>query len=67
MLSVYRMIGLRLQQMQLFMMQEEGQDLIEYALVVGLISISAVTGIKGAAVAVSKVISSITATLNAAV
>jgi pilus assembly protein Flp/PilA len=49
------------------MNREEGQDLVEYALVVGLISIAAVAGLQNVAKAVNNVITSVTATLNAAV
>jgi pilus assembly protein Flp/PilA len=49
------------------MSREEGQDLIEYALVVGLISIAAVAGLGSAATAVNSVISKITSSLNSAV
>ncbi len=45
---------------------EEGQDLVEYALVVGLISIAAVAGLQNAATAVNGVITSITGALNSA-
>jgi pilus assembly protein Flp/PilA len=49
------------------LLQEEGQDLVEYALVVGLISISAVVGLHGVASAVNNVITKITTVLNSAV
>jgi pilus assembly protein Flp/PilA len=49
------------------MSREEGQDLVEYALVVGLISIAAVAGLQNVAKAVNNVITSVTATLTAAV
>lgn len=52
--------------LQTSLMQEEGQDLVEYALVVGLISIAAVGTLKGVATAVNGVLTSITGTLNAA-
>jgi pilus assembly protein Flp/PilA len=52
--------------LQMAMMREEGQDLVEYALVVGLISIAAVTALKGVATAINAVITNITGTLNAA-
>lgn len=52
--------------MQTLTMREEGQDLVEYALVVGLISIAAVTALKGVATAVNGVITNITGTLTAA-
>jgi len=51
---------------QTLTLREEGQDLVEYALVVGLISVAAVATLKSAATAVNGVISSITGTLNAA-
>jgi pilus assembly protein Flp/PilA len=49
------------------MSREEGQDLIEYGLVVGLISVAAVAGLNNAASAVYQVVSNITVTLNSAV
>lgn len=45
---------------------EKGQDLVEYALVVGLISVAAVAALQNAATAVNGIITSITGTLNAA-
>lgn len=51
---------------QTIAMREEGQDLVEYALVVGLISIAAVTALKGVAGAINGVITNITTTLTAA-
>lgn len=50
---------------QTLSMREEGQDLVEYALVVGLISVAAVATLKSAATAVNAVVSNITGTLNA--
>ena len=50
--------------LQTLAMREEGQDLVEYALVVGLISVAAVTTLKSAATAVNGVISNITTTLT---
>lgn len=47
-------------------MCEEGQDLVEYALVVGLISVAAVSGLGLAATSISNVISKITSSLNSA-
>ena len=41
-----------------------GQDLVEYALVVGLISVAAVATLKGAATAINGLLTSITTTLN---
>jgi pilus assembly protein Flp/PilA len=46
--------------------REEGQDLVEYALVVGLIAIAAVAGLHGVASAVKNVITGVTGTLNTA-
>jgi pilus assembly protein Flp/PilA len=52
--------------LQTVTMREEGQDLVEYALVVGLISVAAVATLQGAATAVKGVIANITTSLNAA-
>jgi pilus assembly protein Flp/PilA len=52
--------------LQTLAMREEGQDLVEYALVVGLISVAAVTTLKSAATAINGVVTSITTTLTAA-
>jgi pilus assembly protein Flp/PilA len=52
---------------QTLAMREEGQDLVEYALVVGLISVAAVAALKNAATAVNSVVGNITGTLNNAV
>lgn len=46
--------------------REEGQDLVEYALVVGLISIFAVTALKGVATSIQTVITNISSTLSGA-
>jgi len=43
--------------------REEGQDLVEYALLVALIALVAVTGVKAVATAVNTVFSNISATL----
>jgi pilus assembly protein Flp/PilA len=50
--------------LQTLAMREEGQDLVEYALVVGLISVAAVATLKGAATAINAVVTNITTTLN---
>jgi pilus assembly protein Flp/PilA len=50
--------------LQTLAMREEGQDLVEYALVVGLISVAAVATLQNAATAVNAVIKNITGTLN---
>lgn len=52
--------------LQTLAMREEGQDLVEYALVVALVSVACVGAIKGVATAVEGVITNITATLTAA-
>lgn len=45
-------------------MREDGQDLVEYALILGLISVAAVATLRGAATAINGVITSITTTLD---
>lgn len=50
--------------LQALAMREQGQDLVEYALVVGLISIAAVATMQSAATAVNNVITNITTTLS---
>ncbi len=45
-------------------LREEGQDLVEYALVVGLISVAAVATLKGAATAVNGLLTSISTALD---
>lgn len=50
--------------LQTLSVREDGQDLVEYALVVGLISIAAVATLKNAATAINGVITSITSTLS---
>jgi pilus assembly protein Flp/PilA len=52
--------------LQTLAMREEGQDLVEYALVVALISVACVGAIRGVAGAVQGVITNITNTLTAA-
>ena len=51
---------------QTLTMREDGQDLVEYALVVGLISVAAVASLKSAATAINALLASITTTLDAA-
>ena len=43
--------------------REEGQDLVEYALLVSLIALAAITGVGDVATAVTKVFSSISTAL----
>jgi len=43
--------------------REEGQDLVEYALLVCLIALAAITGVNNVATAVTKVFSNISASL----
>jgi len=46
---------------------EEGQDLVEYALLVALVSLAAVAGLNGLASAISGVFSNISTSLGSAV
>ena len=48
---------------QSLMSREEGQDLVEYALVVCLIALAAITGVKNVATAVSTVFNNISSSL----
>jgi len=48
------------------LMKEEGQDLVEYALVVALIAFAATAGMKGLATQINTTFSNITASLAAA-
>ena len=50
-----------------FIAQEEGQDLIEYALVAGLIGLGAVTAMSGLATKIGSSFTSIGTTLSTAV
>ena len=50
-----------------FMCDESGQDLIEYALVAGLVGVGAVTAMSGLATKISSTFSSIGTTLTGAV
>ncbi len=52
--------------MQTLLMQEEGQDLIEYALVVALIAFAAVTAMKALAVDINAIFTGIGTALAAA-
>jgi pilus assembly protein Flp/PilA len=52
--------------MQTLLVNEEGQDLIEYALVVALIAFAAVTAMKALAVDINNIFTSIGAALVAA-
>lgn len=49
---------------QNFLSQDEGQDLVEYALVVALIALAATAGMKTLATDISNAFSSIGTTLN---
>jgi pilus assembly protein Flp/PilA len=44
--------------------REEGQDLVEYALLVCLIALAAISGIKNVASAVNKVFSNVSSSLS---
>ena len=46
---------------------EEGQDLVEYALLIALVSLAAVAGLRGLSSAISSVFSNISTSLGAAV
>jgi pilus assembly protein Flp/PilA len=52
---------------QELMNREEGQDLVEYALLVALVSLAAVSGVKGLASAITSVFSNISTSLGSAV
>jgi pilus assembly protein Flp/PilA len=49
--------------LQNFMSREEGQDLVEYALLVCLIALAAITGVNNVATAVTKVFTNISNSL----
>ncbi len=49
--------------MQNLMNSEEGQDLVEYALLVALVALAAITGVQNVATAVNKVFSNISGSL----
>jgi pilus assembly protein Flp/PilA len=52
--------------LQTLMAREEGQDLVEYALVVALIAFGAVTAMKGLSTEINIAFSSISSQLNSA-
>jgi len=49
--------------LQSLMVREEGQDLVEYALLVALIALAAITGVSKVATAVNTVFSNISGSL----
>jgi pilus assembly protein Flp/PilA len=49
--------------LQNLMVREEGQDLVEYALLVCLIALAVISGVQGVASAVNKVFSNISTSL----
>ncbi len=51
---------------QTLMLRDDGQDLIEYALLVGLIAFSATAGMQAAAGGVNTVFTTVAATLSSA-
>jgi pilus assembly protein Flp/PilA len=61
--SLFLAMYLKLQNL---MNREEGQDLVEYALLVCLIALAAITGVKEVASAVTTVFTSISTSLGAA-
>jgi pilus assembly protein Flp/PilA len=52
--------------LQSFLRSDEGQDLVEYALVVGLLAIASVVALKSLATVVTGIFGTIKATLSAA-
>jgi pilus assembly protein Flp/PilA len=50
--------------LQSLMNREEGQDLVEYALLVALIALVCITGVNNVATAVNKVFSTISSSLT---
>jgi pilus assembly protein Flp/PilA len=61
MLNLY----IKFQNLKSSLMQEEGQDLVEYALVVALIALAATAGMRTLATDISNAFSSIGGTLSA--
>jgi pilus assembly protein Flp/PilA len=62
--TLYLMLYTKLQNL---LNNEEGQDLVEYALLVALVSLAAVAGLNGLASAISGVFSNISTSLGSAV
>lgn len=60
-------IGILYSRIQGLLSQEEGQDLVEYALVVALIALGAITAMNGLSTEITSVFSSITTSLSTAV
>ncbi len=58
--SLYLKIYVKLQSL---MSREEGQDLVEYALLTALIALAAITGVKNVATAVNSVFNAISSSL----
>jgi pilus assembly protein Flp/PilA len=56
---------IKMQNLKSLLSQEEGQDLVEYALVVALIALAATAGMKVLATYISNAFSNIGSTLNA--
>jgi pilus assembly protein Flp/PilA len=56
---------IKMQNLKSSLMQEEGQDLVEYALVVALIALAATAGMKTLASDINAAFNGIGATLNA--
>jgi len=51
---------------QIAAMREEGQDLVEYALITGLLAVAAVATLKSTATAITSIFTSINTTLGTA-
>lgn len=60
-------LGTLLQQFRSLILREEGQDLVEYALVVALIALAATAGMNSLASSISSAFSSISTSLNTSV
>ncbi|HWG21496.1 MAG TPA: Flp family type IVb pilin [Terracidiphilus sp.] len=56
---------IKMQNLKSYLLQEEGQDLVEYALVVALIALAATAGMNTLATDISNAFSNVGATLNA--
>lgn len=56
---------IKMQNLKDLLKQEEGQDLVEYALIVALIALAATAGMNKLATDISNAFSSVGATLNA--
>ncbi len=60
-------IGTLLQQLRILFLRQEGQDLVEYALVVALIALAATAGLNSLATSISTAFTSLSTSLNSSV